>query len=95
VAFGREQTEQLTVTVAGPSGVVDTPTGQVAITAGSVTVATVNLAGGSGTIMLSATQLPAGIYHLIASYGGDLTNDTSVSGVQTLTVLPRPARGTR
>lgn len=92
VAFGHEQTERLTVTVTGPDGIAgDTPTGQVTITAGSVVVTTVTLVGGSGNVMLTATQLPPGIYRLIASYGGDSANNASASSAQPLAVLPPPA----
>jgi hypothetical protein len=91
VAFGHEQTERLTVTVTSTDAVAgDTPTGQVTITAGSVVVTTVALTGGSGTAMLTATQLPPGFYRLIASYGGDLANNASAAGVQTLAVIPPP-----
>jgi hypothetical protein len=88
VPFGHEQAERLTVTVTGPVG--DTPTGQVTITAGAAIIAVVTLAGGSGTVMLSAGQLSPGIYQLTASYGGDLANSPSASGAQALTVLPLP-----
>jgi hypothetical protein len=92
VVFGHEQTERLAVAVTGPDGETnDIPTGQVTITSGSVTVATVTLAGGSGTVMLTATQLPPGIYRLIASYSGDTANNASDSDAQALVVIPPPA----
>jgi hypothetical protein len=46
--------------------------------------------GGSGTAMLTATQLHPGIYSLIANYAGDLANNASASGAQTLVVIPPP-----
>jgi Bacterial Ig-like domain (group 3) len=91
VVFGHEETERLAVAVINSDGGAgDTPTGLVTITAGSVVVTTVALAGGSGTVALTATQLPPGIYHLIASYGGDPANNPSASDPQTLAVIPTP-----
>jgi hypothetical protein len=92
VVFGHEETERLTVAVINSDGVAgDTPTGLVTITAGSVVVTTAALVGGSGTVALTATQLPPGIYGLIASYSGDPANNPSASDAQTLAVIPPPA----
>lgn len=92
VVFGHEQTERLTVTVAGPAGVTgDIPTGQVTITSGSAVVTTVALVGGTGTVTLTRAQLHPGIYSLIAGYSGDPANFASASDARTLVVIPPPA----
>jgi Big-like domain-containing protein len=92
VVFGHEQTERLTVTVAGPAGVAgDIPTGQVTITVGSVVVTTVDLVGGKATVTLTASQLRPGSYGLIASYSGDQANYASASDAQHLAVICAPA----
>jgi hypothetical protein len=88
VPFANEQTETLTATVASPAG--GTPTGTVTLKAGSMTLPPITLAGGTGKLTLTASQLPIGGYPLTATYGGDATFGTSTDTSQTLTVAKEP-----
>jgi Bacterial Ig-like domain (group 3) len=100
VTFGREQSEQLKISVHPvQSGV---PGGSVTITAGSATVCTISLYL-DDTCVLDAAQLPVGSYQLVATYGGGpiispdhtATFAGSVSTAQTLTVVdPQPTSTT-
>lgn len=82
VTYGNEQAEQLSVTVSSAG----TPTGTVTVAAGSTTLCAITLVSGTGSCSLRATQLPAGSYRVIASYGGDASTSPSVSPSQALTV---------
>jgi hypothetical protein len=87
VPFGHEQAERLSVQVMGTAG---SPTGQVAIRAGSTSLCMITLADGKGSCNLAATRLRPGTYHLTATYGGDDTYGDSTSGGKTLTVASEP-----
>jgi hypothetical protein len=85
VTYGHEQLETLSVTVA-PQRPGSTPTGSVTIKESTTTLCTITLALGKGSCVLSASKLAAGSYHLVASYGGSTSFDTSVSASTLLTV---------
>jgi hypothetical protein len=84
VAYGNETSLQLTATVAPQfSG---TPTGQVTVVAGTVTLCTMVLSGGTGSCSPSSpTGLAIGKHTVTAHYAGDPDFKAS-SGRQTLTV---------
>ena len=63
-----------------------TPTGTVTVTAGTKTVCTITLSGGTGSCPLTATQLAARTALLTASYGGDARFGASASPAEPLTV---------
>ena len=83
VTVGHEQAENLSVEVTGSVG---TPTGGVAISAGSTLLCSSLLSGGAGGCTLTAAQLPPGSYQLTAAYGGDGIYAASTTGSQALTV---------
>lgn len=83
VTVGHEQAENLSVEVTGQAG---TPTGGVAISAGSTLLCSSLLSGGAGGCALTAAQLPPGSYQLTATYGGDGIYAGSASDPQALTV---------
>jgi Bacterial Ig-like domain (group 3) len=86
VTYGHEQVEKLSVTVAGQSkGLV--PTGTVTITESSTTICTISLTLGKGSCTLSATQLAAGRYSIIATYAASADFVGSASTRSALTVL--------
>jgi hypothetical protein len=82
--YGDEQAERLSVTVTSPRG--GTPSGTVTVTTGNAKVCTITLASGTGSCKLSAARLPAGKYHLTATYGGDISYVVSSSAPTTVTV---------
>jgi hypothetical protein len=86
VTYGHEQVEHLSVTVSPQySGI--TPTGTVTVKASARTLCVIKLASGSGSCKsLSARELNAGTYGLVATYGGSTNFDTSGSLKETLTV---------
>jgi hypothetical protein len=84
ITFGRERAEHITVTVTPRTG--GSPSGRVAVKAGSATVCTVTLARGKGTCTLAAARLRPGKYQLSARYGGDLVYAASTAPGKTLTV---------
>jgi hypothetical protein len=86
LTYGHEQIEHLSVTVSPQySGIA--PTGTVTIKASARTLCVIKLASGAGSCKpLSARELNAGTYRLVASYGGSTNFDTSSSAKETLTV---------
>ncbi len=86
VTYGHEQVEHVSVTVSPQySGI--TPTGRVTIEASARTLCVIKLVSGTGLCKpLSARELNAGSYRLVASYGGDESLAGSVSPSNTLTV---------
>jgi Big-like domain-containing protein len=84
VRVGHEQNERLTITVRPV--VSGTPTGKVAVKAGTTTVCTITLASAKGSCTLTASQLAAGTYQLTASYPGATPYAASTSPAKTLTV---------
>lgn len=85
VTEGDEQTERLSVSVT-PDEKSEAATGTVAISIGSTTVCVVKLAAGKGSCTLTAKQLKAGTYHLVARYAGSADVAGSSSAKSTLTV---------
>jgi Bacterial Ig-like domain (group 3) len=85
LTYGHEQAGHLTVRVTPRYR--GTPTGTVTIKADGTLICTITLASGRGSCALTAKQLRAGAYTLIASYGADRNFTASASGKTTLTVL--------
>lgn len=88
--YGHEQLQRATAVVSSPA--VGTPTGTVAVTAGTAPVCTITLTAGTGSCVLAATRLPPGIYHLTASYRGDTNYVASSSAPSALTVSKATSR---
>lgn len=78
-----EQTDAVSITVAGPSG-LPTPTGIVTLTSGTYS-AQQTLASGAASLTIPAGALSSGIVTLTATYSGDGTYAGS-SGAATITV---------
>ena len=92
VSYGNEKSITIKVTVAPQF--TGTPTGKVKITAGQITLCTVQLSKGTGTCSpASPTVLGAGKAVLVASYPGDPGFNSS-SADATLTVQPATSRTT-
>jgi hypothetical protein len=72
------------VQVAAAAGA--SPTGQVAIKAGTTMICTITLANGKGSCTLTASKLAVGTHQLTATYSGDATHARSTSPKKTLTV---------
>jgi hypothetical protein len=90
VTYGDEQAETLSVTVAPASG-SGTPTGSVAVTSGTTSVCDISLSpSGTGSCVLTATDLAPGSAQLTAAYSGDATYASSASAAEALTVAPDP-----
>jgi Bacterial Ig-like domain (group 3) len=85
ISYGHEQAERLTVTVS--PRYAGTPAGSVTLKAGRTVVCVVKLASGKGSCRLTARELEAASYHLVADYGGSADFGSSVSAAKTLTVL--------
>ncbi len=89
VVYGAEGHETVTATVQNPGG--PTPTGTVTVRAtdagGTAVLGTIDLAGGTGSLTLSAAQLGGGSWTLVGTYSGD-RNDSGASGTATLAVTP-------
>jgi hypothetical protein len=86
VTYGDEQVEHLSVTVS-PQHPGTTPTGTVTIKASATTLCVIKLASGAGSCKpLSARELNAGAYSLVATYSGSTNFKGSTSAKETLTV---------
>jgi hypothetical protein len=93
LTYGQENGEKFTAQVSSPDG--GTPTGTVAITAGTRTACVITLSAGTGSCQLSATALPAGTYPLTAAYSGDATYLSATQPVPTpVTVVKATAKTT-
>jgi hypothetical protein len=90
LTYGDENAEQIAVTVSSPDG--GTPTGTVAVTAGSGTLCTITLTGATGTCTLPSTSLPGGSYDLTASYSGDSSYLASQSPASAINVARVPSK---
>jgi len=92
VTYGKEEAERVSVTVSAETGA--TPSGTVTVNAGTTVVCgNVELSAGRASCTVAATKLPAGTWHLTASYSGSTSpySDSpglapSTSAAQTLTV---------
>jgi Bacterial Ig-like domain (group 3) len=89
IAYGDEQTEQVSVTVSPQYA--GTPAGTVTVGSGTTTLCTATLASGSGSCALPATGLPAGLAQLTATYNGSTDFAGSTSAAAPLTVIKAPA----
>jgi hypothetical protein len=85
VAYGDEQVEVLSV-IASAEFAGSSPSGTITVTASTTTVCVITLSGGTGPCTLSAEQLGAGSYQLLATYGGDGNFKGSVAAKKTLRV---------
>src|SRR5262249_56411392 len=88
VTYGHEQSAKLSVTVTPEAGGI--PTGKVTVKAGSASLCTITLGGGTGSCTLAAAKLRPGTYQLTASYGGDNLYNGSTSAQHALTVAAEP-----
>jgi hypothetical protein len=85
ITYGQETAEHLTVTVT--ARFAGTPAGKVTVKAGSSTVCVITLGkAGKGACTLTARQLRAGTYTLIASYAGSANDKPSTSARKTLKI---------
>jgi hypothetical protein len=82
--FGREQGVRITVRVFSATGGM--PAGQVAVTAGRVTVCVITLKAGRGTCAIGAKRLRPGRYRLLATYRGNTVYAHSNSATKALVV---------
>jgi hypothetical protein len=93
VTYGKEQAERVSVAVSAPSGA--TPSGTVTLKAGTTVVCgSVDLSAGRASCTVPATRLPAGTWHLTASYSGSAALAASTSAAQTLTVAKAASKVT-
>jgi hypothetical protein len=84
VTYGSENAEKFTVSVSHAGSVY--PTGRVQVRIGGTTLCTVTLSKGTGSCTLTARQLRAGTYAIIAVYLGDANYHSSQSAGKTLKV---------
>jgi hypothetical protein len=84
VAYGRERSERLTVTVA--PRYAGSASGTVTIKSGRMPVCVIRLSSGRGSCTLTARQLKPATYRLIASWPANRDFDASASAAKTLTV---------
>jgi hypothetical protein len=85
VTYGDEQVLHLSVAVS-PQYSGSPPTGRVTIKASTTTLCTISLSGAKGSCTLSAKELHAGAYSLVATYSGSTNFKGSTSAKETLTV---------
>ena len=91
--YGDEGAIQLSVTVSPEyTGLI--PIGTVTVTQSTTTLCTLMLSGGRGSCTLSATELPAGTYGLVATYGGNTNFKGSISAQVALAVAKATSRTT-
>jgi hypothetical protein len=87
VTYGVEQIEKLSLTVS-PQFAGSTPTGSVTIKESSTTLCTLTLSAAKASCSpLSSKRFGAGIYQIVATYGGSTDFDGSTSAKETLTVV--------
>jgi hypothetical protein len=93
VTYGKEQTERVSVTVKAPSG--GTPSGTVTVNAGTTVVCgNISVSDGRAACTVAATKLPAGTWHLTATYNGNASLAPSTSEARTLTVAKATSKVT-
>lgn len=78
VAYGQENAERLSVRVLPKYH--GAPGGRVIVKEGSRTLCVITLRTGVGSCVLTARQLGAGTYHVVASYQGNASFAGSTSG---------------
>jgi hypothetical protein len=88
VQYGSEGTEKISVRVS--PRYAGTPGGTVTVTANGSALAVIKLKSGAGSFALSAKELAAGPYKLVAAYGGNASFTGSASSKKTLTVTAPP-----
>jgi hypothetical protein len=93
VTYGKEQAERVSVTVSATTGA--TPSGTVTVKAGTaVLCGNLTLAASRATCTVATTKLPAGTWHLTASYSGSASLAPSTAAAKTLTVAKAASRVT-
>jgi hypothetical protein len=90
VAYGGEQSERVTVTVAAGAG--ETPAGTVRITSGSSTDCTATLAAGTGSCTIPPAKFAPGSVAVTAAYGGNYLFSPSVSAAAGFAVTKARSR---
>jgi hypothetical protein len=85
VTYGDEGVAQLSVTVS-PEYSGSTPNGTATVTQSTTTLCVITLSSAKGSCTLSATELAAGTYGLVATYGGSVNFGASASAQESLTV---------
>ncbi|MGO9101642.1 MAG: Ig-like domain-containing protein [Mycobacterium sp.] len=85
VTYGAEQILHLSITVS-PQYSGATPTGKVTVNESSTTLCLITLSSGKGSCTLQPRKLKAGIYSLVATYGGSTNFAGSTSSKETFTV---------
>ena len=80
---GAEGAEKITVTV---QATTPTPSGQVTLTANGKALCTMALKNGAGSCQLTARQLKAGTYKVVARYRGATPYAASSSAAKTFKV---------
>jgi len=85
LTYGEEKSEKITVTVKPVTGAA-VPAAKISVKSGSKVICAITLKSGKGTCALTAKQLAAGTYHLIAAYPGAGATAASASAPATLTV---------
>jgi hypothetical protein len=87
LTFGHEASEHISVEVSGEfAGAV--PSGKVEVRISSRTICAISLSSsGKGSCTLSAKELSAGTYGLVASYGGSSLLDPAASAKETVKVF--------
>lgn len=93
VAYGREQSMRVTITVTPRTG--GTPTGTVGVSAtlsapNTFGLCTASLAGRTASCAPRPTRLSPGSYLINGGYPGDRTYDGSEASTSTLTITPEP-----
>jgi hypothetical protein len=83
VTYGTEQAERISVKVTAHG----LPGGKVTILSGTKAICVITLKSGQGSCALTARQLAAGSYHLVAGYPGSFGFGASKSTATTLTVV--------
>jgi hypothetical protein len=84
VTYGSENAEKFTVSVSHVGSV--RPTGKAQVRIGGSALCAVTLSNGAGSCMLTARQLRAGTYTIVAVYLGDVNYHSAQSAAKTLKV---------
>jgi hypothetical protein len=93
VTYGDEGAVTLSVDTS-PEFAGSLPTGSVTVDDSTTALCVITLSAGRGSCTLSASQLGAGSYRIVATYGGSSDFDVSTSGTATLVVGQATSRTT-
>jgi hypothetical protein len=89
--YGDEQVSRMSATVS-PEFRGTTPAGKVTVKEGSRVVCVIKLAAGKGSCVLSAAQLSAGTYHMVAIYSASSDFKSSGSHTETMRIARASTR---